>query len=234
MSENLVGFILICVPNYPKYFFFPHRILGKKVLIPELWVNESFRRCHIFLNRNISFSFNANKIWIKFKFNIFVSFRSYISTIIYHFVIAVRYIFENLNKHALSTGLCTIINNWRYQLSLQCKQWHKKVIVLCNCNKAGDLVDLKISAKYLQFKPWVLLSVRQFEVNGTQTPVPICHLCNDSIESISKQTLDMLSQHICHHSQVASNNIRDFDCCWHLDGALQLSPDVCQKFWLPQ
>ena len=132
--------------------------------------------------------------------------------------------------------------------------------MLRNCNTAGDLVDLKISAKYLQFKPWVLLSVRQFDVNGTQTPdpichlcnvianhsiesistkqtldvhvngtqtpVPICHLCNDSIESIStKQTLDMLSQHICHHSRVAANIIRDFDCCWHLDGALQLSPD---------
>ena len=165
MSENFCWFYFDLCSKLSKIFFFPHRILGKKVLIPELWVNnESFHRCHIFLNRNTSFWFNANKIWIKFKFNIFVSFRSYISTIIYHFVIAVRYIFENLNKHASSTGLCTIINNWRYQLSLQCKQWHKKVIVLRNCNKAGDLVDLKISAKYLQFKPWVLLSVRQFDV----------------------------------------------------------------------
>ena len=129
--------------------------------------------------------------------------------------------------HLSTTEDINYLCNANSDINFNCKfVWDKKVIVLRNCNTAGDLVDLKMSAKYLQFKPWVLLSVRQFDVNGTQTPVPICHLCNDSIESIStKQTLDMLSQHICHHSRVAANIIRDFDCCWHLDGALQLSPD---------
>ena len=129
--------------------------------------------------------------------------------------------------HLSTTEDINYLCNANSKVNFNCKfVWDKKVIVLRNCNTAGDLVDLKISAKYLQFKPWVLLSVRHFDVNGTQTPVPICHLCNDSIESIStKQTLDMLPQHICHHSRVAANIIRDFDCCWHLDGALQLSPD---------
>ena len=101
--------------------------------------------------------------------------------------------------HLSTTEDINYLCNANSDVNFNCKfVWDKKVIVLRNCNT----------------------------VNGTQTPVPICHLCNDSIESIStKQTLDMLSQHICHHSWVAANIIRDFDCCWHLDGALQLSPD---------
>ena len=102
--------------------------------------------------------------------------------------------------------------------------------MLCNCDSSGILIDLKTPAKYLESKSWVILSVREFEVYGKQTPVPICHNCNDSIESIStKQTLEMLSEHICNHSRIAANLIRDFDCCWHLDGALQLSPDEVEK-----
>ena len=34
----------------------------------------------------------------------------------------------------------------------------------------------------------------------------------------------MLSQHLCIHSRVSANLIRDFDTAWHLDGALNLSP----------
>ena len=102
--------------------------------------------------------------------------------------------------------------------------------MLRNCDSSGVLIDLKTRTKYLECKPWVILSVREFEVYGKQTPVPICHNCNDSIESIStKQTLEMLSEHICNHSRIAANLIRDFDCCWHLDGALQLSPDEVEK-----
>ena len=68
-------------------------------------------------------------------------------------------------------------------------------------NSSGVLIDLKTQAKYLDCKPWVLLSVREFEVYGHQTPVPICHSCNDSIESIStKQTCEMLSEH--NHSRI--------------------------------
>ena len=131
--------------------------------------------------------------------------------------------YANLSKTEDINYLCNVNSD----LNFNCKFVRdRKVIVLRNCDISGNLIDLKTPAKYLDCKPWVLLSVREFEVYGLQTPVPICHVCNDSIDSIAtKQTLEMLAEHICHHSRVAANLIRDFDCCWHLDGALQLFPD---------
>ena len=144
-----------------------------------------------------------------------------------YLVIAVSIISQIL-KYASSTCICKFsktedINylcNVNSDLNFNCKFVRdRKVIVLRNCDLSGKLIDLKTPAKYLDCKPWVLLSVREFEVYGLQTPVPICHVCNDSIDSINtKQTLEMLAEHICHHSRVAANLIRDFDCCWHLDG----------------
>ena len=57
----------------------------------------------------------------------------------------------------------------------------RKVIVYAIATHLGVLIELKTPANYLECKPWVLLSVRKFEVYGHQTPVPICHGCNDSI-----------------------------------------------------
>ena len=131
--------------------------------------------------------------------------------------------YANLSKTEDINYLCNVNSDLNFNCKFVCD---RKVIVLRNCDISGNLIDLKTPAKYLDCKPWVLLSVREFEVYGLQTPVPICHVCNDSIDSIAtKQTLEMLAEHICHHSRVAANLIRDFDCCWHLDGALQLFPD---------
>ena len=57
-------------------------------------------------------------------------------------------------------------------ITFNCKFVQKrKVIMLCNCDSSGVLIDLKTPAKYLECKPWVLLSVREFEV-----------FCNDKID----------------------------------------------------
>ena len=40
----------------------------------------------------------------------------------------------------------------------------KKIIVLRNCDTKGNLIDLKTPAKYLECKPWVLLSVRDKDI----------------------------------------------------------------------
>ena len=78
--------------------------------------------------------------------------------------------YANLSKTEDINYLCNVNSD----LNFNCKFVRdRKVIVLRNCDISGNLIDLKTPAKYLDCKPWVLLSVREFEVYGLQTPVPI-------------------------------------------------------------
>ena len=131
-------------------------------------------------------------------------------------------VYANLSATDEINYLCNINSD----LNFNCKYVRdRKVIVLRNCDTSGNLIDLKTSAKYLSNKPWVLLIVREFSINSQKTPVPICKECNDSVEFLSTNlSLELLSQHLCIHSRVSANLIRDFDTAWHLDGALNLSP----------
>ena len=53
--------------------------------------------------------------------------------------------------HLSTTEDINYLCNANSDINFNCKFVRdKKVIVLRNCNTAGDLVDLKISAKYLQ------------------------------------------------------------------------------------
>ena len=76
-------------------------------------------------------------------------------------------------------------------------------------------------------KPCVLLRARDFKIDGLSYKVPVCHLCNDCIESMSEQqTHEKLASIVCLHCKISSNIIQNYNDCWTLDGALYLGPDV--------
>ena len=88
------------------------------------------------------------------------------------------------------------------------------------------MIDLKLSQAKINEKPLVLLRVRDFKIDELSYKVPVCHLCNDCIESMSEQqTHEKLASVVCIHCKISSNNIRNYNDCWTLDGALYLGPD---------
>ena len=106
----------------------------------------------------------------------------------------------------------------------------KGVIILRNCYTDGKLINLsktETSVDPIAFKPWVKLTIRKFQISGGEVSVPICEHCNDAIQSVcpNSQTHQSLSEHLCIHSKVCTNIIRDFENCWTLEGALTLTPD---------
>ena len=97
----------------------------------------------------------------------------------------------------------------------------RKIVVLRNADEKGVLIDLRKSVASLPDKPWVMLSVRQFQINGVEVPVPICHHCCDSLDSIStNQSFETISKLLCIHGKVSANIIRDFETAIALDGWL--------------
>ena len=64
---------------------------------------------------------------------------------------------------------------------------------MTKCDPYGKLIDLKLSQAKINEKPWVLLRVRDFKIDGRSYKVPVCHLCNDCIESMSEQTHEKLA-----------------------------------------
>ena len=99
-------------------------------------------------------------------------------------------------------------------------------IINRNCGPSGKLIDLKLSQAKINEKPWVLLCVRDFKIDGLSYKVPVCHSCNDCIESMSEQqTHEKLASVVCIHCKISSNIIRNYNDCCTLDGALYLGPD---------
>ena len=101
----------------------------------------------------------------------------------------------------------------------------KKVVIMLNCNNDGSLVDLTLTPN-TKTHPWVKLTGKLFNINGTDSYVPICLTCNNCAETISRDQIHtVLAQSVCIHTKVCSNVIKDFDNCWVLDGALTLEND---------
>ena len=97
---------------------------------------------------------------------------------------------------------------------------------MTKCDPSGKLIDLKLSQAKINEKPWVLLCVRDFKIDGLSYKVPVCHSCNDCIESMSEQqTHEKLASVVCIHCKISSNIIQNYNDCWTLDGALYLGPD---------
>ena len=62
----------------------------------------------------------------------------------------------------------------------------KKIIVLRNCDSTGLLIDLKTSCTKLVTKPWVMLKIKSFCVEGNEVDVPVCVHCNDCTDFLTK------------------------------------------------
>ena len=102
----------------------------------------------------------------------------------------------------------------------------KMLDIIRNCGPSGKLIDLKLLQAKINEKPWVLLCVRDYKIDGLSYRVPVCHSCNDCIESMSEQqTHEKLASVVCIHCKISSNIIRNYNDCWTLDGALYLGPD---------
>ena len=102
----------------------------------------------------------------------------------------------------------------------------KMLVIIRNCDPSGKLIDLKLSQAKINEKPWVLLCARDFKIDGLSYKVPVCHSCNDCIESMSEQqTHEKLASVVCIHCKISSNIIQNYNDCWTLDGTLYLGPD---------
>ena len=82
------------------------------------------------------------------------------------------------------------------------------LVIIRNCDPSGKLIDLKLSQAKINEKPWVLLRARDYKIDGLSYKVPVCHSCNDCIESMSEQqTHEKLASVVCIHCKISSNII---------------------------
>ena len=101
-----------------------------------------------------------------------------------------------------------------------------KLIIIRKCDPSGVLIDLKTSATKLKEKPWLLLTVKTFVVDGRNVDVPVCETCNNCTNYLCcAQSNETIANVTCIHCKVAANVIRNFNSCWTLEGALFLAPD---------
>ena len=90
-----------------------------------------------------------------------------------------------------------------------------------NADIFGQLINLQTPAKYVEEDPWVLLKIRTFQVNGSDTAVPICQHCSVTSDCIVEtQSHESLASILCIHAKVCSYICKDFNVVWDLDGAL--------------
>ena len=103
----------------------------------------------------------------------------------------------------------------------------KKVVIIRDCDKDGNIVDLKLAkSKYVEKSPWVLLKIKTFSVDGDEMSVPVCMSCNNNLDNvIANQNFENLAKMCCHHTKVATNVIRDFNNPYSLDGWLEITDD---------
>ena len=131
--------------------------------------------------------------------------------------------YAQLNTDQEVNYLCCIKEDTDYNIKFY---RDKLIVVIRNCDESGKLIDLKLSQAKMIEKPWVLLRVRDFKIDGRSYKVPVCHLCNDCTESMSEeQTHEKIASVVCIHCKISSNIIRNYNDCWTLDGALYLGPD---------
>ena len=104
----------------------------------------------------------------------------------------------------------------------------KKVLVLRNHQEgSGNLVDLKQSkASLIEREPWILLTLKEFNVDDVTESVPVCHSCSKDVLDINKsQTKEKISSLICLHSKICGHIVRNFANPFFLDTWLTLNEE---------
>ena len=83
-----------------------------------------------------------------------------------------------------------------------------KKILLRNSDSKGNLLDLTLPLPQLPEKPWVMCSLRTFNVDDCDVDVPLCENCKEN--PIIPVTYFILSPHnydsliCCHHTIISS------------------------------
>ena len=118
--------------------------------------------------------------------------------------------YAELNTDSDVNYLCNICDNKEYTIKYITE---KKTIVIRNCDKSGNLLDLKLpKSRFAVCDPWVLLSIKKFRDNGKEFDIPVCKICNDYMNSLAiDQKVDNFKTMLCNHAKIAINIIRDFD-----------------------
>lgn len=94
-----------------------------------------------------------------------------------------------------------------------------------NCDKTGQLIDLKIAVKKQKIVPWILFHIREFTdtTSKRKYEIPICTLCSPVLEKCSQeQSIESLKEMLCLHSKVAGSVVRNFKNPYYLDGWLSI------------
>ena len=101
----------------------------------------------------------------------------------------------------------------------------RKLLVMRNCDKTGQLIDLKIAVKKQKIVPWILFHIREFTdtTSKRKYEIPICTLCSPVLEKCSQeQSIESLKEMLCLHSKVAGSVVRNFKNPYYLDGWLSI------------
>ena len=105
--------------------------------------------------------------------------------------------------------LCSLRDDKEYNVKFVQK---KQTIVIRNCDETGTVLDIALSESKLSDKPWILLTIRKFNIDGFGISVPVCFSCSPELKQISSiQTYENIINVLCIHSKVSAHIIRDFE-----------------------
>ena len=105
----------------------------------------------------------------------------------------------------------------------------EKLCVMRNCDEDGNLLDLRQSkVKFSLKKPWCLLHIKTYKIEGINVDVPVCSHCSPELLTLSEmQSLETFSNP-CIHTKCASYIIKDPTL---MDGWLSL-PEEENSDWV--
>ena len=100
--------------------------------------------------------------------------------------------------------LCSLRDDKEYNVKFVQK---KQTIVIRNCDETGTVLDIALSESKLSDKPWILLTIRKFNIDGFGISVPVCFSCSPELKQISSiQTYE--NQKCLRKWQVRKTNAR--------------------------
>ena len=70
--------------------------------------------------------------------------------------------------------LCSLRDDKEYNVKFVQK---KQTIVIRNCDEIGTVLDIPLSESKLSGKPWILSTIRKFNIDGFGISVPVCSSC---------------------------------------------------------
>ena len=102
--------------------------------------------------------------------------------------------------------LCTLRDYKEYNVKyIQDKQ----TIMLRNCDENGIVLDIALSETKLSDKPWVLLTLRKFNIDGFGIFLPNCSKCSPELKQISsiQQKIRMPNTRFLHSFEITLQDI---------------------------